>query len=313
MTTIRPVRGADVDAVVAVWNRSLVRDTTSAARFAKWLFADPDFDVETGEGAWVAEAGGEVVGFLRVIRRVFPNDLLGTEDERGWIPAMGVAPEHQRCGVGAALLERGIAFLRERGVKQIWICGNTGSAPGYLCPGVDRDAYPSGLAFFQKHGFVIDHDAVAMARSIIDLNFDQYHADAWAKGTTEGVRVEPLRPQTMREFLAFLRPALPGDWSAAARAKINTGALDEVLLAFLDDEVVGYCQWEGEHFGPFGVRPDVRGKRIGAKLFVEAMRRIKAADGRTVWFNWADPRAENFYHRYGLEATRRFAIMRRDL
>jgi hypothetical protein len=76
---------------------------------------------------------------------------------------------------------------------------------------------------------------------------------------------------------------------------------------------VGYCQWDGEHFGPFGVREGLRGKRIGAKLFVEAMRRIKEADGRTVWFNWADPDAARFYNRYGLDATRQFAIMRLDM
>jgi mycothiol synthase len=89
--------------------------------------------------------------------------------------------------------------------------------------------------------------------------------------------------------------------------------MDEVLIARLNGEVVGYCQWEGEHFGPFGVRGDVRGKKIGAKLFVEAVGRIKAADGRTVWFNWADPDAARFYQRFGLEVTRRFAILRLDM
>ncbi len=56
-----------------------------------------------------------------------------------------------------------------------------------------------------------------------------------------------------------------------------------------------------------------RGQRIGAKLFVEAARRIRAADGRSVWFNWADDDAARFYGRFGLAATRRFAILRCDL
>jgi mycothiol synthase len=86
-----------------------------------------------------------------------------------------------------------------------------------------------------------------------------------------------------------------------------------VLIAVVNGTVVGYCQWEGEHFGPFGVRADIRGKKIGAKLFVEAVRRIKAADGRTVWFNWADEDAARFYERFGLHVTRKFAIMKRIL
>jgi hypothetical protein len=57
----------------------------------------------------------------------------------------------------------------------------------------------------------------------------------------------------------------------------------------------------------------MRGKRIGAKIFVEAVRRIKEADGRTVWFNWADEDAARFYKRYGLEETRKFAILRHDI
>jgi ribosomal protein S18 acetylase RimI-like enzyme len=61
------------------------------------------------------------------------------------------------------------------------------------------------------------------------------------------------------------------------------------------------------------VREDVRGKKLGAKLFCEAVRRIKAADGRTVWFNWADEGPARFYERHGLRITRRFAIMRKDL
>jgi mycothiol synthase len=310
---IRPVGGADVGELVALWNRVLVRDTVNVARFVQWLFLDPDFDVVTGEGAWVAEEGGEIVGFIRAIKRVYPNDMAGTEDEHGWIPAVFVAPERQHRGVGAQLLERATAHFRARGTKQIWVCGNTGSAPGYLFPGVDKDAYASGLKFFTKHGFAVDHEPVAMSRPLIDFEYDRHHAEAWAEGTNEGVRVEPVRAETVAPFLAFLRQAFPGDWNIAARAKLKTGAYDQVLLAWLGDEVVGYCQWDGEHFGPFGVKAEVRGKRLGAKLFVEACRRIRAADGRSVWFNWADDDAARFYRRFGLEATRRFAILRRDL
>jgi hypothetical protein len=35
-----------------------------------------------------------------------------------------------------------------------------------------------------------------------------------------------------------------------------------------------------------------------------AVRRIKLADGRSVWFNWADPEAQKFYTKFGMHATR---------
>ena len=72
--------------------------------------------------------------------------------------------------------------------------------------------------------------------------------------------------------------SFPGDWNSAARLKISSGKLGEVLIAKYQGKVVGnpltaqksyisgYCQWEGEHFGPFGVCESVRNKGVGAKV-----------------------------------------------
>ena len=127
------------------------------------------------------------------------------------------------------------------------------------------------------------------------------------------MEVLPLTPERAHDFMLFLAEAFPGDWNLAARAKIRAGDYDRVLIASSGGRIIGYCQWEGEHFGPFGVAAEARGQRVGAKLFVEAVKRIRSADGRTVWFNWADEDAARFYARYGLRPTRRFAIMRKDL
>jgi GNAT superfamily N-acetyltransferase len=227
------------------------------------------------------------------------------------MPVLAVAPGHQRQGIGTALLERGLAYLRAAGRQQVWVCGNTGSAPGYVFPGVDQDAYAGGLALLRKHGFVVDHEPVSMSREAVDFDVEKCHQEAWKTGTD--VKVASLTPGRVQEFLVFMADVFPGDWNMAARAKIRAGALHEVLIALQGETIVGYCQWEGEHFGPFGVTAAIRSQGIGAKLFVEAVRRIRAADGRTVWFNWADEAAARFYGRFGLKAQRRFAMLRRDL
>ena len=54
-------------------------------------------------------------------------------------------------------------------------------------------------------------------------------------------------------------------------------------------------------------------QRVGAKLFTEALRHIRQAGGRRVWFNWADGRAKRFYERFDLKVTRRFVVLRKDL
>lgn len=306
-----PFAGTHLDDVVAVWNRALPRDPIDTGRFVAWLLGDPDYWAGADSGMFVAQQRGQVVGFARAIVRRWPNDRAGLEPETGWIPVLAVDPAHQRQGIGQALLERAVGYLQAAGRRRIYVCGNSGSAPGYVFPGVDRDVYAAALHLFTKLGFTVDHEAVAMSRETIDFDLASYHAAAWATGGD--LVIEGLTPARAQDFLDFLATAFPGDWNIAARAKIRAGRLHEVLIARRGETVLGYCQWEGEHFGPFGVVPDQRSQRIGAKLFVEAVRRIRAADGRSVWFNWADPDAARFYARFGLRPTRRFAILRRDL
>jgi GNAT superfamily N-acetyltransferase len=259
----------------------------------------------------VAHLNGQPVGFVRAIIRRWPNDRVGLEPECGWIPVLAVDPAHQRRGIGRALLDAALAYFKKYQRRRAWVCGNTGSAPGYVFPGVDREAYGGAMHFFASAGFVTDHEPAAMAREVIDFELEKHHGSAW--DVDRDMIVETLEPVRIPDFLAFLAKSFPGDWNIAARQKIRAGELDEILVAHRGGTILGYCQWEGEHFGPFGVSPVARGGRIGAKLFVEAVRRIRAADGRSVWFNWADPDAARFYRRFGLHETRRFAILRRDL
>lgn len=309
--SVQPFGSADLDPVLAIWNRVLPRDPINAARFVAWLFGDADYWPGADSGFFVASRAGQPVGFLRAIVRRWPNDRVGLEPEHGWIPILAVDAAAQREGVGTLLVDAALGFFRAHGRRTIWVCGNSGSAPGYVFPGVDTDTYARALSLLTKRGFVLDHDAVAMSRGTIDFDLAHFQAEAWKSG--KDVELETLTPTRVQDFLVFLAESFPGDWNMAARAKIRSGQLGEVLIATLGGKVVGYCQWEGEHFGPFGVTAHVRSQGIGAKLFVEAVRRIRAADGRSVWFNWADPNAARFYARFGLQATRHYAILRCDL
>ena len=224
---------------------------------------------------------------------------------------MAVNPEDQRSGIGTSLLHSALDYFRKHDRKKVWVCGNTGSAPGYTFPGVDKDAYPGALALFKKAGFIVDHEPIAMGREITDFDIEHFHKIAWESGTD--VKIETLTPEKIQDFMDFMANAFPGDWNIVARMKIKSGSLQDVLIASIDGKIVGYCQWDGEHFGPFGVGEGARNKKVGAKLFTESVKRIRENDGRTVWFNWADEDAARFYERFGLEIKRRFAILRKDL
>jgi GNAT superfamily N-acetyltransferase len=310
-TAIRSLRGADLSAVLEIWNRALVRDPVSQERFVQSVFCDGDYVPGDDSGFLVATQHDRPIGFLRAIIRRWPNDRVGVEPEDGWIPVVAVDPDHQRRGVGTQLLGAALDYFKVHDRRRIWVCGKTGSAPGYVFCGVDKDAYPGGLRLFHQAGFVTKNEPVAMSREI--TTFD---VDGWAKKFADAaadVQIAPLRSEQVPDFFAFLAGEFPGDWNIAARAKIKSGELDEILVAAKGDRLVGYCQWEGEHFGPFGVSETVRNQNVGARLFIESIRRIRAADGRHAWFNWADEQVARFYRRFGFHATRQFAILAKDL
>ena len=309
--SIRTMAGTDIRTIVALWNKSLPRDPINVSRFINTILVDVNYDPVSGEGCYVATQDNQIVGFIRAVIRRMPNDGLGLEEGDGWISVLFVDPNHQQRGLGSALLQKAEEFLIKRKRKRVWVCGNTGSAPGYIFPGVDRGAYAAALEFFKKHGYLIDHEPVAMSRSVVDFDEKKYLEEVYTAGGE--VAIEELLPEKVQPFLSFLAEYFKGDWNAAARQKLRTGRLHEVLIAWMDNQVVGYCQWQGEHFGPFGVRADIRGKKIGAKLFFEAVMRIRQADGRNVWFNWADEEAARFYKRFGLQETRKFAILKKEL
>ena len=264
-----------------------------------------------GSGLFVALRGERVVGFLRAVVRRYPNDRLGMEPELGWIPVFAVDPTEQRCGVGSDLLRAALRYFKELGRKRVWVCGTTTSAPGSIFAGVDVRNYPGGLKLLGKFGFEIDQYGFSMSRSAVDFDVEGFRQKAWEAGQEVAVGTPTLGQ--IHELLSFTARELPGAWCVACREKIRSGRMDELLIASIDDRIVGYCQWSGEHFGPFGVAPAARNCKVGAKLFVEAVSRIRQANGRHIWFNWADENAKRFYERFGFAVTRKFAVMCKDL
>ena len=273
---IRDFKSEDVPSLVNVWNAALTRDPITETRFVSWLLGDPNHypylattaeqSPETGFFVATDVSNGAVVGFVRSTLRRVPNETLGLEPDHGYIPVIAVAPEHQRRGAGTLLLRAAMDFLLRRGVSRIYVCGKTGSAPGYVFPGVDTDNYVGALRLFEKLGFVADHPAVGMLGVLNMMDVPALRKRVDGDERCKDVVVRPLCAGEVFAFLDFLRTEFPGDWNTAARAKVAAGRIDEVLVALLAGKIVGYCQWEGEHFGPFGVAHELRNKGIGAKV-----------------------------------------------
>jgi putative acetyltransferase len=70
----------------------------------------------------VALAEGEVVGHI-VFSPVTVETPTGVEEHVGLAP-MAVRPDHQRSGIGAAMVRHGLTSLRERGHRAVVVLGH---------------------------------------------------------------------------------------------------------------------------------------------------------------------------------------------
>ncbi|HZZ58264.1 MAG TPA: GNAT family N-acetyltransferase [Opitutaceae bacterium] len=133
---LRPLRPSDYPSVVALWRRCdgvEIAEGDDEASFRSYLERNPGLSC-------CAEAGGVLAGAA----------LCGHDGRRGLIYHLAVAPEFRGRGLGRALLERGLAGLRERGIARVLILVAKDNAPGrefWLAQGFEAiaGAMPYGL------------------------------------------------------------------------------------------------------------------------------------------------------------------------
>jgi ribosomal protein S18 acetylase RimI-like enzyme len=98
-------------------------DAAVLDRVADGVFDDPVLPLTTNEflkdprhHIIVAIAGDRVVGMITAVDYVHPD-----KTAQLWINEMGVAPSHQRQGIGRALLAAMLALGREQGCSEAWL------------------------------------------------------------------------------------------------------------------------------------------------------------------------------------------------
>jgi len=314
---IEDYEGGEEEEIVRLWNEVLFRDPIDISTFERKVLLDPNFDAS---GLKLARIKGEIVGFIVTIKRKYPLFYEGLNERIGWILAMGVKNEHKKKGVGSKLLEEGIKYLANNGAKEVWY---STYVPNYFFPGVDEEAYPEGVTFLEKRGFKKVYTALAMDGSIWPtLKHPEKVEEIEEKLRKDGIEVKPLETKYIWKFLKFLRENFSADWYRHSLEMLQRGCeKDQIMVAVKDEEVIGYCQhyngegydWykPGEHFGPFGVKEEYRGKGIGTILFYKIMQRMRQRNIHHTFVVWTDEEASHLYSRFGMQVSRRFAVMKK--
>ncbi|MDK2971892.1 MAG: mycothiol synthase [Candidatus Sumerlaeota bacterium] len=315
MFTIRPYEDADFDQVVGVWERSLPLDAVTSGDFVRRVLLDENLE-PGGLLVAVSNTDRRVAGFALCLVLRHPIENVGLLEHRGFITAFGVDPAFQGKGAGRGLLEAAEAFFRARNRREIAIAPY---APGYFVPGVDKAAYASGLAWLQAHGFEEFSEGIAMDAMIGTFDLDERLRAKEAHLATEGITIEPLDFARLAAFMKFMADTMPGDWVEDARRLLGRMASGEapptsIFIATDKGSIVGYCKFDGEHFGPFGVADSHQGRGLGTVLLARTLRQMRLEGHHSAFVLWTGERAaKGVYGRLGFTISRRFAILRKKL
>ncbi len=298
--------------VVRLWNEVQPNDPISIDVFTRKVLLDVNFD---RRGFLAAFSSGRMVGYAQLMVRRYP--LLNEEDDNnGWVSALIATSED----IAEALLSKAEEYFSSLKRSKIWFSNYT---PNYFLPGVDADMYPMLHSALLKSSFKETYEVFAMDAQLWPKlehpgDIDQLES----RLASEGVSIHELRNEEVVSLLEFIRGNFPPDWYLMSVDLLSRGVpYDSFIVATIGEDVVGYCQFwgnetvswhvQGSHFGPFGVREDLRGKGIGTVLLKQCLTKMRSKGIHSAFFLWTDYKAARLYERFGFRITRRFKVMRR--
>ena len=310
--SITPYADADREELLTLWSAALPLDAITVDTLETRVLLDENFDPQS---FLLARSNDEPVGFvLGIHAKRMPMGDADPNGDRCWITALGVRPEYDVHEIGTALLKDTEKRFKALGKRE---CRVAGYPPGYFTPGIDMRAYRPYLELFQANGYEIFHEALSMDSSIVLFTVSEKIAELEQKLKKDGIGIRFYRRDDLVRFMEFLEKSMPSDWVRVERRnlrKIVEGGFhrEQVVLASKGDEIIGYCQCEGSHFGPFGVSDAHQGKGIGTVLLARTLERMRQEGYHDAWVMWTDDLAAKVYNKFGFKETRRFAMLKKS-
>jgi GNAT superfamily N-acetyltransferase len=316
--TIRPFTSADTAALLACWEQALPLDAITRDILETRLLLDDSYESGSLQLACLGDA---IIGFITCFVLLKPIEKAGLRDDTGFITAFGIHQDHVASGAGEALLSAADEFFRSRNRRLALLSPYT---PNYFVPGIDKDNYPHLLAMLQAHGYSEYSEALAADAVIATFTIPQKTIDTETRLQTEGIIIRHYQRDDLTAYMDFQRELMPGPWIEDARRNLRELAAgrfpaDAIWLAIDTrapggSKIIGFCQHEHEHFGPFGVADAYQGKGIGTVLLARTLLQMRKKGCHSAWVLWTGQRAlDGVYARLGFKLTRRFAIMKRAL
>ena len=299
--------------LLSLWAASLPLDAITVDTLEARVLLDENFDPET---FFIARSNGTAVGFvLGIHAKRMPLGDADPEGDRCWITALGVHPSADLNEVGSLLLKKVETKFRSMNKRE---CRIAGYPPGYFTPGIDMRAYKIYLDFLLRQGYEKYHEALSMDAPIVQFIVPEKTVELQHKLEAGGIGIRFYKRDDLVRFMNFLEKSMPTDWVRVERRnlrKIVEGGFhaEQVTVVTKEDEIIGYCQFEGSHFGPFGVSEAYQGRGVGTVLLARTLERMRQEGYHDAWVMWTDDLAAKVYGKFGFKETRRFAMLKKAL
>ncbi len=229
------------------------------ASFRSRVLEHPSFDPE---GALLARAGEEVVGFVLVVA---PE-----EGDTGYLSVVMVDPSAQGQGIGCALLERAEAFLIDRGKEEVRV-GYRGNPISFA---TGADVRTPAYYFLLNRGFRNDGSlSLVMKLDLADFEWRDEIDGFIEENRARGIHFGLCGAEHREALCEFMEEVFPGGWEASVKRGLEGDPPYPVLIATDGARVVGFTGpvrvGEGGRggFTGIGTHPECRRGKIGTVLF----------------------------------------------
>ena len=280
---VHTLNESDLPAMLALMRASRAGETLgfepTEADLRRHLWGDPDFEPALAAGL---RRDGALRGFAVGVRRPWK----AAREDAAFIKWLQLADDAAPAA-GGALIAALTDGLRARGVTTLEYGA---SAPWYLVPGVPAE--DAGLAgILRAAGWEARGERVSL---VAELNSAPPEPPAPA-----GVKMEVAARASSAPVRAFIGAHFGESWARESEPALAGAGGAFCSVAIGDGEILGFAAMGAGNpnwFGPMGVRPDRRGRGLGAALLAHAVREARVRGTRRVLVSWMTGK-EAFYKR----------------
>lgn len=334
---IRPLRNAEIDGVVALYNEvfasmdALYSVPLSVSAFREKVLQHPDY---SPKGSLVALDNGVPVAYGLAGARVHALDE--TDELHGAsVVLLLVHPTWQRRGIGSELLRRLVEFARTR--SRSILTNHPEPASPFAFFGGCREHWTSACAFFERSGFREVAPACTCRCDLADYEVPASVRERLRELEGEGIRVEPCGEGLGPALVEAARShdvywaldchskvqRLPIPFLHTTFMSVERGHLygsEDVIVAHRGEAVLAFCVMArnpggGRSFlGPLWTHPDHRRRGLGAAVLHEALRRERELHGvAAVDVYCSESLSGSFFARHGFSIAGHWRRFERPL